>query len=455
MDALNATHTTPAMRALWRDESVLAAMLRFEAELASAQAECGLIHAQAAQRIAAICTDLRPDALAIATDAQRSGTLAIPLVKQLKAAIAQVEPAHASLAHWGATSQDVADTALVLLAQQSLQLLLGDLRRLGQALSRLVEQHAHTPMLARTLLQPAAPISFGWKAAGWLDAVTRCAQALQRARSDSGVLQFGGANGALLLHGGQGAKVAEALARRLQLQAPSISWHGARDRLARLAAELAITCGVLGKFGRDVSLLMQAEVGEAFEPAGAGRGGSSAMPHKRNPVAAMHMLDAAYRAPALAQMLAGELPAEHERGLGSWPNALPIFDTLFGLCANALAAAVETAEGLTIDAAAMQANIDRLHGAVYSESLNSVIARHLGAQRGSAIVGEASGRAVTQQRDIRDILLEYPEVAAKIDAAELAQACSAERQLEGALPMCTAVVRAWRDLEPDLPVPAT
>src|SRR5690606_26614825 len=201
-----------------------------------------------------------------------------------------------------------------------------------------------------------------------------------------------------------------------------------------------IVCGMLGKFGRDVSLLMQAEVGEAFEPAGKGRGGSSAMPHKRNPVASMHMLDAAYRAPALAQMLAGELSAELERGLGSWPNALPVFDQLFGICANGLAAAVEVAEGLQLDADAMRRNIDRMYGAVYSESLNSAIAQHLGPAQASEIVGAASARAVTECRPIREILLENPEVAAKVGAAALDQACSAERQLEGALPMCDAVI---------------
>src|SRR5690606_38762310 len=244
--------------------------------------------------------------------------------------------------------------------------------------------------LARTLLQPAAPVSFGWKAAGWLDALARCARALARAADEAATLQFGGANGTLLLHGERGGEVGRRLAARLGLAAPAISWHGARDRLARLAGELAILCGMLGKFGRDVSLLMQAEVGEAFEPAGEGRGGSSAMPHKRNPVAAMHMLDAAYRAPALAQTLAAELPAEHERGLGSWPNALPTFHTLFGLCANSLQAAVETAAGLQVDAAAMQSNIDRMFGVVYSESLNRVVAQHLGTAAAAKLLGSAS-----------------------------------------------------------------
>ncbi len=443
MEALNATYTTEAMHARWHDDAVIAAMLRFESELAGAQAQCGVIPPAAAQVIAEVATALRPDPWHIGREAQRAGTLAIPLVKALKAAVAERDATAAPLVHLGATSQDLADTALVLVAMASLDDLLLQYQRLGDALAALVQTHETTPMLARTLLQPAAPTSFGWKAAGWLDAVTRVYQALSRQRAEAGVLQFGGANGTLLLHGQQGQAVAQALAQRLGLSAPDISWHGARDRFARLAAELAIGCGVVGKFGRDVSLLMQAEVAEAFEPAGKGRGGSSAMPHKRNPVAAMHMLDAAYRAPALAQTLAGELPAEHERGLGSWPNALPTFDTLFGLCANSLQSAVETAEGLQVDPAAMQANIDRLHGVVYSESLNRVIARQLGPLAASELVGAASTSAMQTQRHIVEVLLERPELAQKVSRDELEDACSTHQILDGARPMCRAVLQRW------------
>ena len=451
MDALHATYSTAAMRRLWSDDAMLAAMLRFEAELAAAQAECGMIPAADAAVIGAVCAQLRPDALAIGSEAQRGGTLAIPLVKQLKAAVAQREPQAAARVHLGATSQDIADTALVTVAMASLDLLLADLRRLGDALARLVREHDATPLLARTLLQPAAPISFGWKAAGWLDAVARCTQALQRQRHEAAVLQLGGANGALLVHGKQGAVVAQALARRLQLHVPDITWHGARDRLARLAAELAITCGILGKFGRDISLLMQPEVGEAFEPAGKGRGGSSAMPHKRNPVAAMHMLDAAYRAPALAQTLAGELAAEHERGLGSWPNALPVFDTLFGLCANSLAAAVETAEGLRIDAAAMQRHIDSLYGVVFSESLNRTLADVLGPGPAADLLAEASSQALEQATPILDILAAHPAVAGQVSRAALEHACAMDTLLDGARPMCQRVVQHWHTLRDTLP----
>ncbi|MBU4611031.1 3-carboxy-cis,cis-muconate cycloisomerase [Achromobacter sp. GG226] len=447
MDALNATASTSAMRALWSDDAVLAAMLRFEAELALAQSACGLIPAEAGPAIAAVCQTVRPDPLPLALEAQRAGTLAIPLVKQLKAAVAAADSAQAAYVHYGSTSQDIADTALVLIARDSLALLRQDLLALGRALAGLVRTHARTALLARTLLQPAAPISFGWKAAGWLDAVNRSTQALMRAGEEAATLQLGGANGALLLHGERGAEVSARLARQLGLAAPAISWHGARDRLARLASELALLCGVVGKFGRDIALLMQVEVGEAFEPSGEGRGGSSAMPHKRNPVAAMHMLDAAYRAPALAQILVGELPAEHERGLGSWPNALPTLETLFALAANSLAAARETAEGLTVDADAMRANIDRMHGVVFSEALGSVIARAVGPAKATATVSQASQRAMAEARPVLDILREDAALTAQVDGKALEAALRTDTQLEGALPMCEAVLDAWTPTE--------
>lgn len=450
MDALLAAYSNPAMRQLWSDSSVLSEMLHFEACLAHAQAQCGVIPQPVADVIQNVANSLTPDALDIGIEARRAGTLAIPLIKRLKAAVAQQLPESAHLVHWGSTSQDVVDTAVVVLAKKSLSLLLDDMARLGDAFASLVQANLRTPILARTLMQPAAPISFGWKAAGWLDAVSRCTVALQRVQTETAVLQFGGANGALLLHGAEGADVARELARRLQLTAPDISWHGARDRFARLATELAITCGMLGKFGRDISLLMQAEVGEAAEPSGQGRGGSSAMPHKRNPVASMHMLDAAYRAPALAQILMGELPAEHERGLGSWPNALPTLETLFNLCSNSLSAAVETAEGLQLNPQAMQANIDALHGVVFSESLNSAVASVLGPARASEVIAEASAQAITKSQHLVGVLAKHPALAGRLELGELNAACRIDEQLNGALPMCENVVQAWSQIRATL-----
>jgi 3-carboxy-cis,cis-muconate cycloisomerase len=201
---------------------------------------------------------------------------------------------------------------------------------------------------------------------------------------------------------------------------------------------------MVGKFGRDISLLMQPEVGEAFEPHAEGRGGSSAMPHKRNPVACMHMLDAAYRAPALALTLTGELTAEHERGLGSWPNALPVLADLFMLADNSLDAAVEVAEGLRVEPHAMQSNLDRMHGVVFSEGVALLLTRKLGSKNAQRIVSELCNEASARHVDLRDLAGRHAEVRAAATGPEIDAACSQAAHLDAAQAMCTAVLEAWR-----------
>ncbi len=445
MDALNSFFSTPAIRALWTDEAVIDAMIRYESALAAAQGECGVIPADAARAIIDTCAVFHIDAAKLAADARVAGTIAIPLMKALKAAVATADAKAASYVHYGSTSQDISDTALICLAQQSLKLLQADLVRLGDALAKQIEAHRLTPILGRTLIQPAAPVTFGWKVAGWLDAAGRCAVALKRVAHEAGTLQFGGANGTLATHYGEGQRVARVLAGKLGLQTPAISWHGARDRLARLGSELAIVCGSLGKIGRDMSLLMQFEVAEVFEPTGEGRGGSSAMPHKRNPVSSMYLLDAAYRAPALAATLAGELASEHERGLGSWPNALPVMADLFSLTASSLAAAIDVAEGLRVDAAAMQANIDRLYGVVYSEGISLKLSAKLGPAQAQRIVGQVCEQAIREQTHVAALLKQFPEVTAVLDAQEIDMLAGPTSQVAACQPMCTAVLHQWQD----------
>lgn len=438
------------MRALWTDQAVIAAMVRFESALAAAQAQCGVIPAAVGQAIVDTCDGFQIDASTLATEARHAGTLAIPLIKSLKAAVGKHAPDAVAYVHFGSTSQDIADTALICQAARSLQLLQADLLRLGDALATLVERHAMTPVLGRTLLQPAAPVSFGWKVAGWLDAVARCALALQAATGQACTLQFGGANGTLATHDGAGLRVAQALGGRLDLAVPAISWHGARDRLARLGSELALLCGTLGKIGRDMSLFMQFEVAEAFEPTGEGRGGSSAMPHKRNPVSAMYLLDAAYRAPSVAAILTGELASEHERGLGSWPNALPVMADLFSLAASSLAAAVDIAEGVRVDADAMQRNIDALFGVVYSEAISLALSSRLGPAAAQRIVGQVCKQAVEQRTDIGVLLKAMPEVRAVLDDASIDRMASPAPQLDACRVMSDAVLDAWQQQKTQL-----
>ncbi|MDX3906085.1 MAG: adenylosuccinate lyase family protein [Pigmentiphaga sp.] len=445
MDALNAFFSTPAIRALWTDQAVIAAMVRFEAELAAAQRECGVIPADAAAVIIDTCSSFAVDPAKLAAEARVAGTLAIPLVKALKAAVAKKDDKAAAYVHYGSTSQDIADTAVVSLARLSIDLLRAELVRLGDALAAQVEAHRRTPLLGRTLIQPAAPVTFGWKVAGWLDAAGRCGVALKRAADEACTLQFGGANGTLATHYGEGQRVAQVLASRLGLRVPAISWQGGRDRLARLGSELAILCGALGKIGRDMSLLMQAEVAEAFEPTGEGRGGSSAMPHKRNPVSSMYLLDASYRAPALAGILAGELTSEHERGLGTWPNAMPVLADLFNLAASSIAAAVDIAEGVRVDAEAMQANIDRLYGVVYSEGISLKLSALLGPAQAQRIVGQVCEQAIGQRTPVASLLKKIPEVTAVLGADDIDTLAGPQPQIAACQPMCSAVLYQWQE----------
>ncbi|EJL30824.1 3-carboxy-cis,cis-muconate cycloisomerase [Caulobacter sp. AP07] len=345
--------STPAMLAAFGDEALLRAALSFEAALARAQADVGLIPASAAETIAAACVRL-PDVEALAEAAAHAGTLAIPLVAVIRERI--VDPEVAKLVHKGATSQDLADTALMLQAKAGAALIVEEAQRLAGALAILAETHAATPMLGRTLLQAALPITFGLKVSGWLQGV---AGALARFERETSAiqLQLGGAAGSLAGLDGRAAAVTARLAALLDLPAASTPWHARREGLAGLASSLAILVGAVGKIAGDVALLAQGEVAEAFEPRVEGRGGSSAMAHKRNPTGCQVALSAALRAPHLAATIVAALPQAHERGLGGWQVEAPVLADLFQLTHGALAAMAPVIEGLEVDTDRMAANL--------------------------------------------------------------------------------------------------
>mgnify|MGYP001057345373 FL=1 len=347
---------TAEMLAAFGDESLVAAALAFEAALARAQAAEGLITAAQAELIAEACAEPM-DADDLAEQAAHAGTLAIPLVAALRARVARRDPEAAAAVHRGATSQDVADTVLMLQARKGLGLLRRDTARLEAALAGLAEAHAATPMLARTLLQPAGPTTFGLKAAQWRAGVLGAAQRLEREAHAALSLQLGGAVGTLAGMGGRGAAVAVRMADALGLAAPTAPWHARREPVAALGAALAILAGSAAKIARDVSLMAQREIGEAFEPRIEGRGGSSAMAHKRNPTGCQVALSAALRMPHLAAALMSALPGEHERGLGGWQVEGPVLAEMFGLTHAAVAAMAQVVEGLEIDVAAMGRNL--------------------------------------------------------------------------------------------------
>lgn len=334
-------------------------MARFEGALARASARHGRVPAAYAEVISSVCRSARFDIPALAREG-RAGTLAIPFVKALTAQVAAASSDAARHVHAGATSQDVIDTAVVLCLRSACARVDELAVRLGDAAAALARRHAQTPTAARTLLQPALPVPFGWKAAMWLAPLARGVTALRRAVNEACVVQFGGPSGTLSALGDEGEKISAALAQELGLPAHLVPWHSARDGFARLGAELAILAGAAGKIGRDVALLMQPEVGEAAEAAAPGRGGSSSMPHKRNPALSMIALEAAHRAPGLAATLLGQLTPEHERGLGQWQSQWLTLRELACSSASGLAAMADALEGLEVNEPAMRRNLEML-----------------------------------------------------------------------------------------------
>ena len=386
------------------DARLLAAMARFEGALARASVGAGFVPADAAETIANVAAQAKFDAGAIGKAARRSATLAIPFVKSLTEQVAAVSAEAARYVHFGATSQDVIDTGVVLCLGPASERLLSLAKRVGDAAASLARRHAKTPMVARTLLQPAVPVSFGWKAAVWLSGIAHGCAGFSSAAANARRLQFGGAGGTLSSYGTQGETVASALAAELGVARAPITWHSVRDGFARLGSETAILAGAAGKIARDVSLLMQPEIGEAAEPSGAGRGGSSAMPHKRNPVGCVAALEAAQRAPHLAASLLSQLSPEHERGLGHWQGQWFTLRDLLCSTASALAAMAEVLEGLAVDERAMRANLDRTRGLVFSENVSLHLARSLGRQAAHALTEKLCETAVREGKDLIDVL---------------------------------------------------
>jgi len=345
------------MVATFGDDALIAAALAFEAALARALAAEGLISAAAADAIAAACATPLADPATLAREAAHAGTLAIPLVRRLRERVAERHPEVAAAVHRGATSQDVADTALMLMSGAAGDLIEAEVRRLLHALAALTRRHAATPMLGRTLLQGAAPITFGLKTAGWMLGLEAGRSRFARERVDALRLQFGGASGTLAGLDGRGTAIADRMAADLGLAPAVIPWHARREGLAALGAALALVVGAVGKIARDISLLAQGEVAEAREPQVTGRGGSSVMAHKRNPTGCQVALSAAIRAPGLAATLLAALPQEHERGLGGWQAEAPVLAELFELAHGTLRALAPVIEGLEVDEAAMARNL--------------------------------------------------------------------------------------------------
>ncbi|HAC68122.1 MAG TPA: 3-carboxy-cis,cis-muconate cycloisomerase [Pseudomonas sp.] len=415
----DAYFTSAAMRAVFCDHGRLQGMLDFEAALARAEAAVGVIPQTAVAPIAAACRAERYDAAELAQAVVSAGNSAIPLVKALGRQIAAQDPEAERHLHRGATSQDAMDSGLVLQIRQALDLLDADLAHLAEALAAQAERHAGTVLAGRTWLQHATPVTLGMKLAGVLGAITRHRQRLAELRPRVLVLQFGGASGSLAALGADALPVAEALARELGLNLPEQPWHTQRDRLVEVGAWLGLVAGSLGKLGRDLSLLMQTEAAEVFEPSAPGKGGSSTMPHKRNPVGAAVLIAAATRAPGLVSTLFSAMPQEHERSLGLWHAEWETLPELFCLVSGALQQAQAIVAGLEVDAARMQANLELTHGLVLAEAVSIALAGRLGREAAHYLVEQSCKRAVQEGRHLRQVLGDTPEVTAELSSVEL------------------------------------
>jgi 3-carboxy-cis,cis-muconate cycloisomerase len=385
-------------------------ILAFEAALARVSARTGVIPASAGNAIARQCDIAKFDLARLGRDAELAGNDAIPTVDQLRELVAAEDESAATFVHWGATSQDAIDTALVLTLRDALGSIDDELDRLIAELADLAELHAATPMVGRTLLQAAAPTTFGFKVAGWLDALLRLRLRFKVSRDEVRVLQFGGSVGNLSVLGDQGPKIAAELAADLQLANPDVSWHATRDRLVNLATVLAATVGTVGKIARDVSLLSQSEIAEVREPGTEGRGRSSTMPQKRNPVGCAAMLAAATRAPGLASTMLSAMPQEHERALGGWQAEWSTLPDLISLAHDALVRAVFVIGGLEVDAVRMARNIESTNGLIFAESVSFALSGRLGRRRSSEIVSRAILRAKEQGTTLR-LALESDDLA--------------------------------------------
>jgi len=407
------------LQVVFSDIARVQAMLDVEAALAAAEAKAGIIPKIAVKPIAGQCRADKFDLAILARDAAGGGNLAIPLVKHLTAKVAAVNKDAARYVHWGATSQDVTDTGLVLQLRAAIAIVEADLARLAKALAALAKKHKSTVMIGRTLSQQALPITFGFKVAGWLDAIARQQVRLAEIKPRLLVLQFGGAVGTLASLGDAGLEVAEALAQQLKLTLPALPWHAERDRLVEFAGWLGNLTGGLGKIARDISLMMQSEIGEVFEAAGEGKGGSSTMPHKRNPVLCASILAAATRTPGLvATMLAAQVQ-EHERGLGGWHAEWQTLPELMLTAGGALHLSVGLIEGLEVDAKRMRENLELTNGLVMAEALSMALAQKLGKQEAHHLVEAACKLAVKQRKNLREIAGKDRNIAKHLNAKQL------------------------------------
>lgn len=408
--------TTDALAAAFSDTAFLQNMLDVEAALSRAEAGAALIPQEAAAAITRAAVASAFDIDDIVGQARANATPVIALVRMLEARVEAIDPKAARWVHFGTTSQDVFDTALILCVRSAWASLERDHARLVAGLDRLAREHAGTIMLGRTLLQPALPITFGLKAAGWFGSLRRSWDGCATAYGNAMMLQFGGAAGTLAALGDRGTAVEAALATELGLAVPDAPWHAHRDRLAALVSACGIYTGAIGKLARDIALLMQHEAGEVFGPGG----GSSALPHKRNPSGCAIAAAAADRLPGLVSSMLASMSHEHERAVGGWHAEGPIVADVIQTTGSAMAAMADVMETLTIDATRMRRNIDDTRGVIFAERLASTIAPAVGRARAADLVKDAVKTTHQTGSTFADVVAGTAELAALLSPYDLA-----------------------------------
>jgi len=435
-----------ALQRVLSDESRVQGMLDFEAALARAEARAGVISAADAQKIAAKCQAELFDLAAIGPEAARAGNATIPLIKTLTELVAREDRNAARFVHWGATSQDVIDTGSVLQLRRAFELIDRDLSTLCATLCALAEKYRETPIVARTWMQHALPTTFGFIVAGWLDAILRHRQRLAEIRSRVLCLQFGGAVGTLAALARRGPEIAKALAEELHLTLPVAPWHSHRDRMTEAATTLGLLTGTLGKIARDISLHSQTEVQEVFEPAGAGRGGSSTMPHKRNPVTCAVLLAAANRVPGLVGNMLAAMVQEEERGLGGWHAEWEPLPEIVRLSGGALHHLAKMLPALEVNPERMRQNLDATHGLIFAEAVSTALADRMGKMPAHMLVEAACKKAQEQKRHLLDVLREEAGLRGHLAPADLTSLFEVRNYLGSANEFVRRVLTETREL---------
>ena len=409
-----------AMRAVFCERGQVQKWLDVEAALARVQGRLGIVPQSAAAEISARADADFIDMALLREEVDRVGYAIMPLVHRL-AAVCEGDAGR--YVHWGATTQDIKDTGVVLQIRDALDLVETDLLAIRDGLARLARAHRDTPMAGRSHLQHALPITFGYKAAVWLAPVERHLERLDQLRPRVLTGQFAGAAGTLASLRGRGLEVADALMDELGLARPAIAWHTARDTIAETMAFLALISGSLAKIATDVALLTATETGEVFEPFAPGRGGSSTMPQKRNPVSSEIILACAKQVQSRAALVMDAMAADLERSTGPWHVEWAALPEAFMLASGALAQARFLVGGLRVDPEAMRANLGLTRGLIVSEAVMMGLAPALGRQAAHDLVYAACRIATDDRRALLDVLLGMPEVTARLDRDELARLC--------------------------------